>query len=155
MIMQTINNKPHVYIASPFFNPAQIEVVETIKHHLKLHDLTYFSPKDDCMFDPKTMIPEHVLAVNIQALYNTDLVVVVTDGKDPGTLFEAGWSHANNLPIIYMWLDGKPGQKFNLVLASTGSIVRSFGQLDQALEDIAKTGMFKRKNWSEETIDYE
>jgi hypothetical protein len=41
------------------------------------------------------------------------------------------------------------------MLASTGSVVRSFDQLFQALDDIRDTGQFNRKNWSDEEIQYE
>jgi len=153
--MKPISRNPFVYIASPFFNDREVAVVEQIKSILKQNSLSFFSPKDDMLYDPKTMTPADVLTVHVQALHNTDLTVCVTDGKDPGTLFEAGWCYAQGIPIIYIWLSGKEGQKFNLVLAASGAVVRSFDQLDQAINEVKQSGTFEAKNWSEETMDYE
>ena len=153
--MKPVNRNPFVYIASPFFNEREVTVVEQIKEVLKRNSLSFFSPKDDMLYDPHTMTPADVLKVNVQALYNTDVTVCVTDGKDPGTLFEAGWCYAQGIPIIYIWLGGKEGQKFNLVLAASGAVVRSFDQLDQAIKEIKQSGTFEAKNWSEEAMSYE
>lgn len=146
---------PFVYIAGPFFNPAQIAVIEDIKKTLDLVNVRYFSPKDECLYQPGVTTPAQVLAENIHALKDTDLLLCVTDGKDPGTMFEAGWCYANTIPIIYIWLDGQPGQKFNLVLAASGSVVRSMRQLSQALADVLTTGEFVLKNWDEQEVHYE
>jgi nucleoside 2-deoxyribosyltransferase len=153
--MRSISRYPYIYIAGPFFNPEQVSIIEQIKSHLDTSLLRYFSPKDECMYEPGKTTPEQVLEINLEALRKTDLTICVTDGKDPGTMFEAGWCYAKDVPIIYVWLGGQPGQKFNLVLAASGSVVRSFSQLNAALEHIVHTGTFVRKNWSEESISYE
>lgn len=153
--MDSITTKPYVYIAGPFFNPRQVEIIESIKALLDVNGVQYFSPKDECLFDPKTTTPEQVLDINLKALFKTDLTLCVTDGKDPGTLFEAGWCYANAIPLIYLWLDGQPHQKFNLVLAASGSVVRNFIQLDNAIKEITEKGMFDRKNWSDSEMNYE
>jgi nucleoside 2-deoxyribosyltransferase len=153
--METITRYPYIYIAGPFFNAEQVQIIEQIKANLDLSLLKYFSPKDECLYEPGKTTPEQVLEVNLEALNRTDLTICVTDGKDPGTMFEAGWCYAQGIPIIYVWLGGEPGQKFNLVLAASGSVVRDFKQLDAALEHIVDTGTFVRRNWSEESISYE
>jgi nucleoside 2-deoxyribosyltransferase len=153
--METILKSPYIYIAGPFFNPEQLAIIEDIKKVLQFSGLEYFSPKDECMYEPGVTTPEQVLDINVRALEQTDLTVCVTDGRDPGTMFEAGWCYAKSIPIIYLWLGGLPEQKFNLVLAASGSVVRSYTQLDAALREIQETGVFKRKNWSKESIHYE
>jgi hypothetical protein len=153
--METIMKNPFIYIAGPFFNPEQIQVIEDIKAVLDAQKLSYFSPKDECLYEPGKTTPEEVLDVNLEALERTDLTICVTDGKDPGTMFEAGWCYAKYVPIIYVWLGGLPGQKFNLVLAASGSVVRSYEQLNKALDQIKVEGYFIRKNWSEEGMHYE
>ena len=153
--METILKSPYIYIAGPFFNPEQLDIVETVKSTLFKQGLKYFSPKDECMYEPGVTTPEQVLEINVKALEQTDLTVCITDGRDPGTMFEAGWCYAKSIPLIYIWLGGLPEQKFNLVLAASGSVVRSYGQLDAALHEIKETGTFIRKNWSEESIQYE
>jgi nucleoside 2-deoxyribosyltransferase len=145
----------YIYIASPFFNAEQLNIVESIKDILDNNKLPYFSPKDECMYKEGETTPEEILDMNMVGLAKTDICVCVTDGKDPGTMFEAGWCYAMAIPIIYVWLGGLPGQKFNLVLAASGSVVRSYEQLDLAIKEIKDVGAFIRRNWSEEKMDYE
>jgi len=153
--MKPISRQPRVYIASPFFNPYEVSIIEQIKDVLTKNALPFFSPKDDMLYNPGTMKPADVLQVNINALYSTDLTVCVTDGKDPGTLFEAGWCYAQGIPIIYMWLTGKKDQKFNLVLAASGAVVRSIEQLDRSIKEIKQSGVFEHKVWDDKEISYE
>ena len=153
--MVKISKSPYIYIAGPFFNPEQLAIIEDIKTVLHKSGLEYFSPKDECMFQPGVTTPEEVLDINVRALEQTDLTICVTDGRDPGTMFEAGWCYAKEIPIIYIWLGGLPGQKFNLVLAASGSVVRSYTALEAALSEIKETGQFIRKNWSPEGMQYE
>ena len=150
-----IGKNPYVYLAGPFFNSQQIKQVEETKCILEHRGLKYFSPKDECLFKPGVTTPEGILTENIAALNCTNLLVCITDGKDPGTFFEAGWCYAMGIPIVYIWLTGQPGQKFNLVLAASGSVVRSYHELDKALYEIRETGVFNRRNWSSEEIHYE
>lgn len=142
-----------IYIAGPFFTPQQTTLINNLRFVIEPLGIPYFSPKDECMFVPGETTPEDVLNVNIQALEKTTLLVCVTDGKDPGTMFEAGYCYAKGIPIIYVWLSGAKGQKFNLMLGASGSVVRSMTQLKNALIEFKDSG-FQRKNWGEE-MDYE
>ena len=146
---------PYIYIAGPFFNQYETGIINRIKSILDTYRYEYFSPKDELMFKPGITTPEDILRANVNGLMKADLLVCVTDGKDPGTMFEAGWAFAKGLPIIYIWLTGTKEQKFNVMLAATGSVVRSFDQLCKALDDIRDTAQFSRKNWSDEEIQYE
>lgn len=146
---------PYIYIAGPFFNQYETGIINRIKSILDTYRYEYFSPKDELMFKPGVTTPEDILRANVNGLMKADLLVCVTDGKDPGTMFEAGWAFAKGLPIIYIWLTGTKEQKFNVMLAATGSVVRSFDQLCKALDDIRDTAQFSRKNWSDEEIQYE
>jgi hypothetical protein len=153
--MSIIDSHPYTYIAGPFFNAYQIRAVEDIKEILLLNHIEFFSPKDECLFKPGEITPQQVLKVNIEALEKSKLVVCITDGKDPGTMFEAGWAYANHIPIIYVWFTGMKEQKFNLVLAASGSVVRTLKQLNSAVEDITATGRFVAKHWDSGEINYE
>lgn len=146
---------PYIYIAGPFFNQYETGIINRIKSILDTYRYEYFSPKDELMFKPGVTTPEDILRANVNGLMKADLLVCVTDGKDPGTMFEAGWAFAKGLPIIYIWLTGTKEQKFNVMLAATGSVVRSLDQLYKALDNIRDTAQFSRKNWSDEEIQYE
>jgi nucleoside 2-deoxyribosyltransferase len=146
---------PFVYIAAPFFNDAQTRRVETVKEILETKFFRYFSPKDESTFIPGVTPPEEIYHANVHALRKTELLVCITDDKDTGTIFEAGWCASHDTPIIYLWTTAKPGQKFNIMLAASGSVCKSYSQLEDALEDIQHTSAFIRKDWSEEVTDYE
>jgi nucleoside deoxyribosyltransferase len=123
-----------VYIAAPFFNPTQLDIVEKIKATLKVHDIEYFSPKDESMFKQGDD-PINILQLNCNAIDACDALVAVTDDKDVGTMFECGYAYANNIPIVYIWLGRKPGMKFNLMLAASGSFVHTIEEIPEALYD--------------------
>jgi len=124
----------NVYIASPFFNPKQIQIVEDIKEALTEIGVDYYSPKDENLFENfKNMDPKKIFEENVNNIVNKDAVVVVTDGKDVGTIFEAGFAYALGIPIIYVWLDRPEGAKFNLMLSQSGrTVVGSIEELKQA-----------------------
>lgn len=145
----------YVYIAAPFFNEVQLRRVENIKELLERLGINYFSPKDASMFMPGITTPEEIFDINVKALKKTNVLVCVTDDKDTGTIFEAGYCSALNIPIIYVWTTAKGGQKFNIMLAASGSVCKTFPQLEQALEDIQTTRTFDRKDWSEDETHYE
>jgi nucleoside 2-deoxyribosyltransferase len=130
------------YIASPFFNPRQIEIVEEIKTALEEIGVEYYSPKDECLFENfKDMDPAQIFSDNVVNITNRDAIVVVTDGKDVGTIFEAGYAYGNAVPIVYVWLDRPEGAKFNLMLSQSGrSVVGSINELKQAfLNDLPQS----------------
>lgn len=128
-----------VYIAAPFFNDHQISVVEHIKECLKNDNLQFFSPKDESMFkqgdDPKT-----ILNLNCEALDDARLTIVVTDGKDVGTIWEAGYSYAKGTQILYVWLERTQEQKFNVMLAASGQVVHDWDSLMTQLFSYSQTG---------------
>ena len=123
-----------VYIASPFFNPLQVQIVEDIKKALNDIGVDFYSPKDANLFENfKDMDPKVIFEENVVNILNRDAVVVVTDGKDVGTIFEAGFAYASKIPIVYVWLDRPEGAKFNLMLSQSGrTVVGSISELQLA-----------------------
>lgn len=110
------------YIAGPFFSPSQLAIIEAIKKELVQLGIEYFSPKDESMFKQGDE-PKVILDLNLRAILMSDLVIAVTDDKDVGTMFECGYAHSHGIPILYVWLGRKDGQKFNLMLAASGGVV--------------------------------
>lgn len=121
------------YIAGPFFNPEQIKRVEMVKSTLTMMGWSYFSPKDANLWEPGAN-PITVLNGNTEAISGCDAIVVITDDKDTGAMFEAGYAHAKDMPIVYIWFDPKPGQKFNLMLGCSGSVTYNLDELAKALD---------------------
>lgn len=131
------NKKYDFYIAAPFFNPDQITRVELVKSLLENKGLTYFSPKDDSAVeninDPENR--KRVFALNHESISASKGVIAITDGKDPGTIWEAGFAYANSIPVIYIAFTlGKDGQ-FNLMLAESGvAACRTVEELKAAID---------------------
>lgn len=113
------NMKDHydVYIASPFFNPEQLERVEFIKSVLDKKGLTYYSPKDESVVssDADNDWRQAVLDGNIEAIKRSDMIIAVTNGKDMGTMVEFGMGVILG-KTLFPFAEGLKGQ-FNLMLA--------------------------------------
>lgn len=111
------------YIASPFFNEEQLERVKFIEESLKKTGFEYFSPRLDTYVKPDSNQSEREVAFrdNLRGIENADFIIVVTDGKDVGTMFEAGYAFNECTPILYFaeTLGDKP---FNLMLAMSADL---------------------------------
>lgn len=130
------------YIAAPFFNPKQLEIVEQVKGVLDAAEISYFSPKDENLFKQGDN-PKLILNENCYAIRNANVIVVITDDKDVGTIWEAGYAYAHGKDIIYLWLGYKPDMKFNIMLAASGdSVVHTYVGLYEQMVAYRETGRF-------------
>ena len=143
-----------MYIAAPFFNPFQVERLEAVKKALDVIRVKYYSPKDESLYVPGKTKPKEILDANIKALQCSDLLVCITDDRDPGTFFEAGWCFASSIPIVYIWFSGEKGQKFNLMLGASGSVVRDTDTLMRVIEQAAIAGYIEDTTYGD-VIEYE
>ena len=132
----------NIYLASGWFTPNQQETYEkvssTIKKHLKPGVRCYF-PKDDTanlqgkLSEPK--VRRIIFQANMRELRNSDLVICVTEDKDPGSIFEAGVASSLGKPIVYVNYNLGDGL-FNLMLAESGiAAVRN----EQDFEEVVRT----------------
>lgn len=137
-----------VYLASPWFNDEQAEREDRIKKKLKELGFDVWSPKDNCVCSPiadektrKKVFSDNCCNINL-----ADVVFAITDGKDMGTIWEAGYAyglnvsrHENPIKIVYYCETlGQNGQ-FNLMLAQSGDIViMKYEELDRLPELIKK-----------------
>lgn len=113
--------KHHVYIAAPFFNNDQITRVALVETLLEKHGFTYFSPRKQSAIGPiaDPEVRKKAFQMNVNGIEDAEMVIAITDGKDVGTIFEAGHAFASNIPIIYVAFTlGKDGM-FNLMLAES------------------------------------
>jgi nucleoside deoxyribosyltransferase len=132
-----------VYIAAPWFTPEQDQKLQALKQVLKEKRIKFFSPKDENLFgNDNTATVDEVLAGNVGAIRACDVVVAITDGKDVGTIWECGYAFAKGIQILYIWLDRKQGQKFNLMLAASGTVVYDFDAIRYQLEHFKMYGEF-------------
>lgn len=109
------------YFASPFFNPEQVEREERMIAHLRRFGFRVFSPKENCHLDSKASqnSREEVFKANCDAIRKSRAVFAVTDGKDMGTIWEAGFAYGIGTPIIY-FAETLGDNQFNLMLAQSG-----------------------------------
>jgi len=126
------------YIAGPFFNCYEIEVVNIIKNKLESLGFEVFSPMHKFMCPPTASpgVRKDTFDGNLVAIEDSDYIIVITDNKDLGTLFEAGYAYKCNKKIIYFsqTLGNNP---FNLMLAQSGiCITTSYERLFSVLSDI-------------------
>lgn len=110
------------YIASGFFTPEQIEEIEFIKSELDKRGLTYFSPKDNCVCGNIALKEERqaVFKQNEEGIRNSSMMIVNTNNKDMGTLFESGCAYALGKKIIYVCFQLGKGGQLNLMLSESG-----------------------------------
>lgn len=146
--------KSKIYFASPFFNPEQVEREERLK--AKLRDLGFevFSPKEAyfCKPDEGDEVRQMVFDGNCKAIQECDILFAVTDGKDMGTIWEAGYANGINSVvypskrkiIAYYCETLTEGGKFNLMLAQSGDIIiTDFVDMDQ-LPSLIESGGVKK-----------
>lgn len=126
------NNK--IYFASPWFTPEQEEREERLKAKLRSLGFDVHSPKEaaicGAISDPETR--ERIFHGNIDAIEGCDILFAITDGKDMGTIWEAGYAYGINAnagamgykPITIVYYCETLGKGlFNLMLAQSGDIV--------------------------------
>lgn len=132
------------YIASPFFNPEQLDRVRFIEGSLDKVGIEKFSPRLDTYVKPDSNDSERRKAFfeNLKGIEQADFIIVVTDGKDVGTIFEAGYACAKQIPILYFaeTLGDKP---FNLMLAQSANLGthKTRNELFKMLQDVADLGV--------------
>ena len=125
------------YLASPFFNPEQVERVNYV--NLRLRDLGYkvWSPSHDgTVVSPRegVDIQKRIFELNCLMIKRSNYVFAITDGKDIGTIWECGYAYAKNVPIVYFaeTLNGP----FNLMLAQSGiKVISTRYDIDNTLLD--------------------
>jgi len=126
------------YIAGPFFNDSQKSVIDEIQRICDIHNIETYNPKEVSVYKPgKGIDTAKLFSSNVEAINSCDILIAVTDGKDPGTLFESGYAYCHRIPIVYVWLDNR-GMKFNIMLKESSLLVcKSLDALSVALLNLS------------------
>src|SRR6185437_174998 len=85
-----------IYLAGPFFDLAQVWMVEQARNDLREMGLQVFSPYHDVGLGSAG----DVVVQDLQAIKQCDLVLAITDGLDAGTVYEVGYARALNKPVV-------------------------------------------------------
>lgn len=125
-----------IYFAAPWFSTEQASIHKRVEQALDMTSHHIFSPKRELVVkpdDPKS-IRAKAFTGNLKAIDDADLVVAVTDYKDIGTIWEAGYAYRGLKPILY-YAETLGDRPFNLMLAQSGmGVVRDEVTLRLALQ---------------------
>lgn len=125
-----------LYLAGGWFTPEQEEEHTRLYNLLKdISDLNVFNPRLEGEIDKTTSkeTMDDILQGNCFNIDIADVVLVIYDGKDTGTIWEAGYAYAKKKPIIY-YAEKLNGKKFNLMLAKTGYFASNEKELVELLK---------------------
>lgn len=106
-----------IYIASPFFNDKETEILSKVETLLKSRGLDVFSPREHGVRGDNVGKPEWSKATfenDKKALDWCDIVVMLYWGNysDSGTAWECGYAYASGKPVIVLQL----GELSNLMV---------------------------------------
>lgn len=96
LVLLPTAERKSVYLAGPFFNAGQRWVIDELHLALRQAGLNVFSPMHDVGVGPA----ESVWKPDIEGLKKCGVVLACLDGLDPGTIYEIGYAHAENMPVI-------------------------------------------------------
>ena len=138
------------YIASGWFNENQARDLENIKSTLDEMGVKYFSPKDEIVAKRDATLEEQemIFKGNVDAITGGKFVVCNTRDKDLGTIFEAGFSYASGVPLIY-YAEGLQGN-FNLMLSRSGRAVAT--NVDELKEHVK--GIMENPSYEKEYVGF-
>lgn len=120
-----------VYLAGPFFNAEQVDVLENIEACAGRFGYELFSPRVEC-FCPPQAPPEQrqkSFEMNCTGIYTSDFVLARIDDFDPGTIWELGFAYGLRfkmredlaevaMPKVYAYTT-VPSRGLNLMLAQS------------------------------------
>lgn len=115
------SKKYDFYLASPFFNDEQIKREETIKKTLRGYGFSVYAPREHGIVGSLAS-QEAVTSTfnsNVEAIESSKMVLAITDGKDMGTIWEAGYAYGKNIPIVY-YAETLGNNPFNIMLSESG-----------------------------------
>lgn len=144
--------RPKIYLASGWFNPAQKNQMEEIYSVIApLREegrVAAFCPFWDGIVLKGKSDPEHrakmkqAWDLDIKELSTSDLVVVATQDHDVGTIFEAGYASAKGVPILCY--NSNPELGLNVMLSQEArGFCKNVPQLRDAIEAFL---LFKQDN---------
>ena len=126
------------YLASPFFNEEQLDRMNGILSILRKYGYKVYAPIEAGLVASNasdTFISE-VFNSNVEAINHSKMVFAITDGKDMGTIWEAGYAYGIGKPVIY-FAETLGDNPFNIMLSESGKgiFTRRIDVIDAAFTD--------------------
>lgn len=115
------SKKYDFYLASPFFNEDQIEREERIKSLLRTYGYKVYSPREHGVVGnlSDSVAVQETFNSNVEAINDSKKVLAITDRKDMGTIWEAGYAYGKGIPIVY-YAETLGDNPFNIMLSESG-----------------------------------
>lgn len=85
-----------IYLAAPFFDLGQRWLIEETRTILRNMGASVFSPAHEVGPGPADL----VAPADIKGLNESDVVLAILNGFDPGTVFEVGYASRRAMPVI-------------------------------------------------------
>jgi len=135
--------KAKFYIAAPFFNKSQIELVTHLKSLLEEMDFEVFSPYHyGYVLKPNDSVEKRreVYEDNLLQISESDYVLCVTNWLcDAGTFIDAGIGIGKGKKMIYFCSIIDSIEKFNVMLVQSAfAIATSYFEMSEILEKIKR-----------------
>lgn len=140
-----------IYLASPFFNPVEIDRVDKVKEILDSKGLEVFSPKEHQNKHLEFGTQEWRKATFKNDVEHIDwcdyVVAIISNGNydDSGTAWELGYAYATNKPVVLVNLTG---ETINLMIAdSLHALITSYDELKDYDFDELETIPYENYVW--------
>lgn len=136
-----------IYLAAGWFSEDQDKALTILETCCDKAGVETYSPRREFKFVPG-MSPTEVLDQNIDKIESSSLILVSTEGKDMGTLFECGYAYAIGKDIVYYY---PSSNKMNLMLSATArAVIGSESELLKFLKHFKETGKTRKTEWKGE-----
>lgn len=127
-----------VYVAGPWWTEEMMNRIENVEAVLAHNNCKMYRPRiDGPDLGPNATEEDRTFAFkdNVKNIADADFIVAITDGKDVGTIFEAGFAYGIDVPVIYFCNSLPEGATFNVMLAKSGySVALSYDDLDKIIK---------------------
>jgi len=106
-----------IYLAAPFFNPEQVDVLKKLEAEALRLGYDAFSPRIRCYCPPNASEEERNTSFksNCRGIATSKFILARIDDFDPGTVWELGYAFALGVPNIYAYTT-IPTRGLNLML---------------------------------------
>lgn len=137
-----------IYLASGWFNKAQIQRLNEMELAVSLFNFDVYNPRKESIYKPSTGMEgaTDIVQANIDAIHDCDFMLISTEGKDMGTLYECGYADANKVPLVFYF--PHKDMTFNIMLAAKArAVLTSYDELVEYLKIVADGGLTVDVPW--------
>jgi nucleoside 2-deoxyribosyltransferase len=136
-----------IYLAAPFFSPAQLATVEAVEAAMSARGIKHFSPRSEGIIQGRTAAERKAMAPvifssNCLEIDCSDGILAVIDDRDQGVTWEIGYAYARAKRIV-TYTDR--GYGLNVMISECVSAhLRGMPQLEEFLDELKRTkSMYK------------